>query len=390
MKLNRFLIQNINLVIAWIILAGSYHSCFALNATTPRFWMSGEYLYWWVKNSPIDVPLITENNNPMALGIITEPGTKIIFGQGSNINTFNFGAFNGGRITVGGWIDPCYTFGLEASSFGLSKQKSSYSASSVNNRVTINVPFYSTQSSFFSTQPTENVLINRLPTTINVSNTMQPSSFQLSGLYNLKDKIQFPLVFILGMRYININEDLNLTASIYNTPLVPNSIVNVEDNFSTKNDFYGIQLGGRSHFTYCHLIFDTSITVAIGKIYQTLVVDGQTTINNRVIIQPIGLFSEPTISGTHRNNEFGLLPELSLKIGYEINRYICPYFAYNFIYLNNIIQPGKQIDRNINQSQNPLLGGTGVLSGAAAPVAKFNNSNLWMQGVSAGIQFNLY
>src|SRR5438445_8765257 len=69
--------------------------------STPRVWANLEYLYWWIEDSPVSVPLITENNNPSAFGFINEQGTQIVFGKGSNKDTFDFGGMHGGRLTMG-------------------------------------------------------------------------------------------------------------------------------------------------------------------------------------------------------------------------------------------------------------------------------------------------
>lgn len=350
----------------------------------PRAWGNVEYLYWWVQDSPISVPLITQNNNPSAFGFINEPGTKIIFGSGSDRNSFNLGGESGGRVTIGGWIDDAYRYGLEGSGFSLSSQKNSFSASSVGGKIpVINIPFFSTASS------RENVLVNRLPNSVTVSDTFQPYSVELNGLYNLQ-QTQLPIVLLMGFRFINLHEKLQLNDAIYNNPsLPPNSVLGVRDDFSTKNNFYGFQVGARTNLVYANLTFEGSAKIALGNNYQKLTISGQTNINNNIIIQPIGLFAEPSNSGTHGNNQFTVVPELQAKIGYNFNRNIHPFLSYNFFYINNVIRPGKQIDRNINQSQNRLLGGSGILSGPASPSVRFNNSSIWIQGFSAGIEVSL-
>ena len=78
-----------------------------------------------------------------------------------------------------------------------------------------------------------------------------------------------------------------------------------------------------------------------------------------------------------------------MKIGYHFNRFIYPFVTYNILYLNHLIRASNEIDRKINLSQNPLIGGTGVLEWAIAPVKQFNDTTIWMPGVSIGITINL-
>ena len=199
--------------------------------------------------------------------------------------------------------------------------------------------------------------------------------------------MRFPVMFLMGFRYFNINEAFELNDAIIN--ITPNSVVNVRDNFSTKNNFYGMQIGARDRFDYSKLTLDVSAQVALGINHQSLAINGQTNINNQKIVQLIGLFAEPSNIGTHKNNSFAVIPELRIKLVYNINQHITPFISYDCLYINNVIRPGQQIDRNINLSQNRLIGGTGVLSGPAYPAVRFNSTGMWMQGVSAGLEIRL-
>lgn len=348
--------------------------------TSPRVWGSAEYLYWWVQNSPIDVPLMTQNNNPNAFGIINEPGTEIIFGAGSNRNSFNFGGLNGARVTLGGWLDNSCQYGLESSGFAFPQSKSSFTASSLDGNIPVlNIPF-------FSIGTGENVLVFKHPNTATVSDTFKPWGFEVNGLYNLNKQVNFPIVLLTGFRYMNLTENFNLQDSIFGLPQIPNSVLNVKDHFSTKNNFYGLQMGARTHYLYRRLTFDLTATIAAGDNYQKLIINGQTNVDNTRIIQAMGLFAEPSNIGTFTKNKFAFIPELRAKVAYNLCRNLRPFVTYDSFYIYNIIRPGKEIDRNINLSQNPLIGGSGVLIGPSSPSPKFNNTGMWMQGLSVGLE----
>jgi hypothetical protein len=358
-------------------------SSFALPSSQPRQWISAEYLHWWAQDSPISVPLATKNTNPSSFAIINQPATQIIFGAGSRHNSFDFGGVNGARLTLGGWIDNNNRFGIEGSGLIFSQPKQTFSASSVNGRIPVlDVPFFSTQSS------SETVLVGNRPNTVTDSDDFKVSSVELNGLFNVPNQLSIPLILTTGFRFMHFNENLTLNDAIYQTPsLPPNSVLNVRDQFSTKNSFYGLQIGARSTFSYYNLSLEVLAEIAFGINHQQLNMSGQTNIDNKIILQPIGLFAEPTNSGTFRHNQFTFLPELQMKLGYHINKYIYPFITYHIIYIHQIIRPGNEIDRNINLSQNPLIGGTGVLSGPATPSAQFRNTSFWMQGFSVGIEF---
>lgn len=357
-------------------------SCAAFSNPHPRIWGSVEYLNWWAEDSSVSVPLITQNNNPSAFGFINEPGTSIIFGAGSNKDKFDFGAISGARVIIGGWLDEAHQYGIEGSGFGLSRNKQTFTASSVNGNIpTINIPFFSTQSS------SENVLVEKHPNTATVSNTFQPFGLELNALYNVPNKTRLPFILLIGFHYLNIDEKLRLNDAVYDIPSIPNSVLNVQDNFSTKNRFYGIQIGARTEIDYHNFNFDLTAEIAFGENCQKLSISGETNVDSKIVIQPIGLFAEPSNIGTFNRNQFAIVPQLEAKISYDLNKNMRPFLTYNFIYINHIIRPGNQIDRNINQSQNVLIGGSGVLTGPASPAPKFNNTSMWMQGLGIGIEF---
>lgn len=198
------------------------------------------------------------------------------------------------------------------------------------------------------------------------------------------------MILLAGFRYINLHEILNLNDAVYGISTLPtNSVLNINDNFSTKNKFYGLQIGTRSNLSYNKFFININTTIALGDNFQKLGISGQTNINNKTILQPIGLFTEPSNIGNFNRNQFAFVPEIKVKVGYQLTNKLHSFITYNCLYINNIIRPGKEIDRNINLSQNELLGGTGILSGPPDPIASFINTGMWMQGFSAGIEVDL-
>ena len=46
---------------------------------------------------------------------------------------------------------------------------------------------------------------------------------------------------------------------------------------------------------------------------------------------------------------------------YDVTQHVRGVVGYDFLYMSNVLRPGAQIDRNINPTQNFVLGGTGGL-----------------------------
>jgi hypothetical protein len=230
----------------------------------------------------------------------------------------------------------------------------------------------------------ENVLVFKHPNTATVSNVIKPWGIELNALYNGYHPYGLPFQFLFGVRYLNIAEDFVLNDAIIGA--IPNAVVNVRDNFSTRNKFIGIQTGMKLNYIYQNFLLDFIGTLSLGRNFEKLIISGQTNLNNVTILQPIGLFAEPSNSGTFSNHEFAIVPELKAKVTYAFNECLQWFIAYDIFYINKIIRPGNQIDRIINQSQNGLLGGTGTLTGISSPIPSFNHSGMWIQGLSVGIK----
>lgn len=340
---------------------------------------SFDYLYFWSSNAPISVPLITANDNPLAFGIINEPGTRILFGSGSNTN--QAGGTDGGRLTLASWIGKDCHYGFEVNFWGLSQKNQEFRASSATGEIPIvNIPFFST------TSASEDVLVDRLPNTATVKQSFQPFDFELNGLIHLQ-AMQRPFIGLVGLRYLNVHEKLTVHDALFNNPSTPNQVLNVEDVFSTTNGFYGLQLGAIADWDYCRFNLELSPKIALGSTLEQLDISGETNVNDENIIQPIGLFAEPSNIGCFKKNQFAVLPEIQAKLRYCLFSYLSATLTYNGLFISNILRPSREIDRNINTSQNPLLGGTGILSGTVSPLPQMNQTSLWLQGISLGLEF---
>lgn len=342
-------------------------------------WITGEYLHVWIQNSPVGVPLVTASNNPTSLSIIGQPGTQILFGAGARKNSFGFHNLTGLRISTGAWIEGTHCYGIEGIGFLIPKKTSIFSASSITgDYAATNIPFFATQTN------SENVLVNRHPNTATVKDSFKSFGAELNGLTEFNSPSPVPVIFSLGVKYFNVSENFTLNDAI--TELVANSIVNVQDNFSTRNNFLGLLLGARTKFNIDQFCLDVGASVAAGNNFQKLIINGQVNVNNNTVIQPIGLFAEPTNIGRFKKNQFAFLPEFRAKLHYCFNGVFRVFVGYNILYISKVIRPGNQIDRVINQSQNPSLGGTGLV-GPARPKPLFKNNSMWIQNASMGIEY---
>ena len=72
-----------------------------------------------------------------------------------------------------------------------------------------------------------------------------------------------------------------------------------------------------------------------------------------------------------------------MNVGYDLMPNLRATVGYTFIYWSRVARPGDQIDTNLNLSQLP----PGPLNGIPRPEASWSITDMWAQGISAGIDY---
>ena len=103
---------------------------------------------------------------------------------------------------------------------------------------------------------------------------------------------------------------------------------------------------------------------------------------------PGGYFALPTNIGSHSQSEFAIVPEIQLSLGYRFTPTTTLFASYSFIYADDVVRPGNQLDRRINPTQSVSYVGEPpvALAGSAQPSATLNTSSYWAQGLSIGLK----
>jgi hypothetical protein len=279
------------------------------SSCSERFWISGEHLLWWVK----DEPLPFENAS--------------------------FGAFSGVRMTVGAWIDPASRFGVELSGFTLERRTTSAGIAGI-----LDVPPL--------------VLVNGAAS---VSVNSQLYGGEISGLFNLCRSDRFHADLLGGFRYLGLQEGLNAYAAGDIIFMGVADTGSAAARVLAQNNFYGGQIGARAGTHFGRWSADVSGKLGIGAMCEGVNVSAVAT--------------GPVLGTTGFNrrssrNEFALVPELEVRVGYNITQHFHAFVAYDLLFLNHVARPG---DQNIAS----YLGTTPTV----------NSSDFWAQGVSLGLEF---
>jgi hypothetical protein len=359
-----------------------------------RYWFEADYLLWFIKDAPLPHPLVT-TGPPASGGIIFNPGVKVLAG-GSGLD---YETFSGGRFTLGRWLGDG-PFGVEGSGFflkdGLAKifVNSHPSGAPLLARPIVNAA-NGNETSVLLSSP------GQFAGGLDVNATSVFWGAELNFLGNVLRQGQTGIDVLVGFRYLELDENLDLVsfsevlpggvAAFGGNPVLAPNALSIRDSFATTNQFYGGQLGVRGTVQRGNLRVDLGGKVAFGVVHQQVRVDGFTTQvapgGTIVGTLPGGVLALPTNSGRRARDDDSIVPEGTIRIGYQLTPRLNVNVGYTVIYWDNVARPGDQIDRRVNLLQVPSSFAFGPLTGPKQPVPLLNDSRFWAQGVNFGLAF---
>jgi hypothetical protein len=361
-----------------------------------RFWLRSEYLAWWTKDAPLPAPLVTVGSASDAIpGALGQPGTQVLYG-GDNVG---MGTANGWRLDLGMWLDTEQRFGLQAGFFVLERQASGFGAfSDYNGNPVVARPVIIAggggESSYVDSLP------GSLAGGVVVNNTSQFFGYDLNGLFKIIQTDHFRFDGIVGFRYLNLTESLELddqlapltsgALTFLGQPVDTSSTMVDFDRFETTNNFYGGQLGTRMEWTWGRWSLDLTSKLALGTTQEKAIVSGGTTVypaSGPGTSATGGILATTANIGEYYQSPFAVVPELDLNLAYAITPHLSARIGYSFIYWSNVLRPGDQVNRVVSPNLIPSDVSYGQ-AGPNQPQYQFNTTSYWAQGLNVGLDFH--
>jgi hypothetical protein len=356
----------------------------------PRIWGSAEYLLWRIKDSPVSLPLVTTGSSndpvPEAGG---QPHTAVLLGDLG----MNYGDFSGGRITLGGWFDAAGILGFEASGFVLKERDADRSsAADAGGSPLLAIPFRTPG------QMQSSILI-AVPGTATGSVDLPASSSlwgaELNCLVGLYRTEHWSVDALVGYRYLELREDQDIDAS-QTVSGVNGYTIETTDEFDTRSQFQGGQLGARVGFRWDGLTVETTGKVALGTTQQIIKITGETNFDGSGTMAGLlppasvgGVFANAGSSGHFARNDFTVVPECEIKVGYDVCRWLRGFVTYDFLYWNHVIAPGNQISGVLaGPATSGSLAAWRSMPMIALPPQGLQSSSFWAQGLSLGVELS--
>ena len=278
------------------------------------FWLSAEFQTVVMKDG--NLPTLVTGGPAGTQGILGQPGTVLLYGDDkANLNPFLGGKFMGGL-----WNDYNELYGIEGG-FSYASERSG---------------------DFFAYPPAtpDAPVIARLGT----------GFLGAEGhlIRNWKCLEAGRIDLIAGFRYLELDETLMAGFRAV-----------ITDDFDARTRFYGGYVGAKAKFHRDAWTLDGLGRVALGGTQEEIGIDRG------------GLLTLPTNAGVRQKDVFGVVPELSVRIGCQVLERLNVFAGFSVLYWNRVIRVGDQVDRTTN----PDL-----------PNVSFNSTDFWLVTTSVGLE----
>ena len=158
------------------------------------------------------------------------------------------------------------------------------------------------------------------------------------------------------------------------------------DQLGVHNQYYVPQVGIATGLSYQGFFCEASGKLGLGMLQASAKLDGGTTQQLAgVSTQSSGGVLAPPGGRAARENGFAVIPEFSLKGGYQIASWCRVIVGYNFLYASQIVRASSLVGavdvRQVPQlpSYDPTAPATGL--------APLHYSSFVVQGLTAGLEF---
>lgn len=358
-----------------------------------RVWVSGEYLLWWLRGGSTPPLITTGPAIPGTIpGIIGAPGTRILAGGDREDDN----PHHGFRVTAGLWLDDCRTHGIEANYFRIFP-RSEDSTFSTNGVGVLARPFIDAIGGPGVAPGAPNVQLAGAPGvasgSVRVHEDTELQGAELNYLCNRCCTCDGRLDVFVGFRYLELRDHLDIEEDVLVDPSVPGlggSRILVTDSFSTRNSFYGGQVGVRKEWWRDRVFVNGTAKVALGVTQQVVDINGSTTIiapGGAARTERGGLLALSSNIGHYSREAFSVVPEVNMNVGVQVNNNVRVFMGYSFLYWSNVVRPGDQIDPVLNRNLIPTSSTFGTPGGPARPAFSFNESDFWGHGLNVGLEF---
>jgi hypothetical protein len=372
-------------------------------------------------------------NVPVVIGVT--PGVA----QGTDVN---LGYQRGARVFAGVWLDSQDTIGVEARGFLFEHRSFPFNNTTARlNNGSVNVPF----NNQVIILPPQNggtlvggsATITNTPIILNTSGSVTLLGKADNQFWGVEANVRaLCAVFgsarfevIAGFRSFDLQESLvtNTTLVLQNTvqpPIPPQQAANglfqstdptnpfgppqgsnalptpapapipfgnivFNDRISTRNIFYGGQLGLNADVWCGRVNLKGSARVGVGDMHQIITIDNNNSSTlaggNISSVNGGGLLTGAADKGRFTHEKVCWMTDVNAQLGYLVCPWMRAYVGYDFLNLTQVARPGGQVVFT-NTTTTVNIAGQPSTATIASPGFTFFSENLWVQGLSFGVE----
>ena len=340
-----------------------------------RTWVSASYFYGTTENDFVPA-LVTGGGSPRASGgVPLAPGTAILFGDNHVSHDFR----SGFRLDAGTWLDRCQYHGFEGSLFLLESSQASFNTFSPGTSVLAR-PYVNAATGLPAADP----LAGPGAGAISITSPLSFIGAEANYRGNLRCNDHYRIDAIAGYRFVRLGESLTIT----DNRLLPaaeggfpaGTVRDAQELFRTENQFHGGQIGLATELRSGRVYLDMTGKVAFGVTWETADIDGavRATPPGGLPVSTHGrLLARSSNEGRTHDAGFAVVPEVTMRLGYQATDHWRAYLGYSFLYWSNVLRPGGIID--------PVVGTTPA--GDVRPTRRDVAGDFWLQGINLGFEF---
>jgi hypothetical protein len=356
-----------------------------------QYWLRGDFLLWWIRRQPVPGPLVA-TGTPETGAVLGANGTSVLLGD----HSLDYGPLVGGRFFAG-VCTPDHFWALEAGALVLETAATNFlAASDAAGNPVLSRPVIDTLSNSEIAVPVS--FPGAFAGSISVHSRSDLTSAEGNLWHYLNTGCTGPTIGLLvGFRYMFLQESIVIlqqtellaggVAAFEGTPVVAPSTLGIADNFETRNDFYGGQVGFQVDCHPGRFFANFTGKLGLGNTHEVARNFGTSSLTNATGATTTvagGLLTVGGNSGFHSQNEFTFLPEIALNVGMEVTCNLRMFVGYTFLYWDNVMRPGSEFNRFVNTSLVPTSMNLGSAPGSSSPSSLGDHTQFWAQGLTVG------
>jgi hypothetical protein len=339
---------------------------------------------WWTSGMRLP-PLVST-------GPLGAPGTTILEGGDS----VGIDGRSGFRSTIGAWLDCRDVWGFELDYLTIGERDTGFSASSTE-FPTLSRPIYDMLLNQPSAEPVNGSIAVATKDYFQSAGAMLSYNVWNCGVRYLAPSgcdacgenqcciplpTSYRLDVLMGFRYYNLSDQvlINETTTVSNATT---TTYQIQDNFRARNDFYGSELGLRTRATRGRWALDLLMKLAAGNTHETVSIAGLTSNGGTA---NAGVLASGANLGVFQRDEFTMIPELGMEVGYQITRHLRTYAGYDILYWGCVRRAGDQIDLMVDPQNVPSDLRYSPTTALPSPTFPDRPTCFWAQGVHAGLE----